>query len=224
MDKYRISAKGDAAEIYLYGDVGDSWFGGISAKQFADDLKAIGSVKKLDLRINSYGGDVFEGLAMYRLLVENSAKITVHIDGIAASIASVIAMAGDEIRIAEAGQMMIHNAWGVAIGDAETMRTTAGLLDTTSTAICDVYVSRTGRAAADIQAMMDAETWLTADEAVEFGFANSVSENLRIAAKFDPAKYKFKNAPKNLAGTPNADALRDRLAKMKAQMTRHKAA
>jgi ATP-dependent Clp protease, protease subunit len=221
---YRISAKGSEAEIYLYGDVGESWFGGVTAKQFADDMKALGSVGTINLRINSAGGDVFDGLAMYRLLVEHKARVVSHIDGLAASIASVIAMAGDEIRMSESAQMMVHNAWGLAMGDAETMRTMAGLLDTTSNSIRDVYAARTGKPSGDIKSLMDAETWMTAAQAVDLGFADSVSENLRIAAHFDPLKHKFRNAPKTLTATPNADAMRDRLAQMKAKMIRHRAA
>src|SRR6478609_6695251 len=114
---YSIKAKGTTAgEIYIYEDVGDSWFGGVTAKQFAADLKELGPVQTLDVRINSGGGDVFDGLAIYRQLVDHPAKVVSHIDGFAASIASIIAMAGDEIRISEAGFVMIHDAWGVAVG------------------------------------------------------------------------------------------------------------
>lgn len=221
---YRITAKAGEAEIYLYGDVGDSWFGGVTAKQFADDLKAVGAVSTIHLRINSAGGDVFDGLSIYRLLVEHKAKVITHIDGLAASIASVIAMAGDEIQIAESGFLMIHNAWGVSVGDAESMRTMAGLLDTTSASIRDVYEARSGRSADEIKSWMDDETWFTAQQAVDLGFADSVSENLRIAASIDPTKHKFRNAPRRLAGTPNADAVRARLARMKAKMQRERKA
>ncbi len=102
---YRVVNRGkDSAEIYLYGAIGGDWMGeGITAKQFADDLKALGPVKKIDLRINSEGGSVFDGKAMYSLLNAHSANITVHVDGLAASAASFIAMAGDTIEIAEGG-------------------------------------------------------------------------------------------------------------------------
>jgi ATP-dependent protease ClpP protease subunit len=109
---------GVIGEIYLY-----DWFGdGVTAKQFADDLKALGNVKTIDLRINSEGGSVFDGKAMYSLLNEHKAKIIVHIDGLAASAASFVAMAGDEIEIAEGGFVMIHNAYMVAMGDARELR------------------------------------------------------------------------------------------------------
>lgn len=221
---YRFNAKADEAEIYIYGDIGDSWFGGVTAKQFADDLKAAGSVSKISLRINSFGGDVFQGLTMYRLLVEHKAKVTVHIDGMAASIASIIAMAGDEIMIAEAAQLMIHEAWALAMGNAADLRQMADLLETTSASLRDVYVARTGIGAEEVAKMMSDETWMTATVAVERGFADKVAENLRVAAKYDPAKHKFKNAPAALAGTPNVDAARARIAQMKARIQRHAAA
>jgi ATP-dependent Clp protease protease subunit len=111
--------------------------------KFADDLKALGNVKTIDLRINSEGGSVFDGKAMYTQLVEHKAKVITHIDGLAASAASFIAMAGDEIEIAEGGFVMIHNAWLFAMGDARELRRTADLLDTVNGTIIDVYVART---------------------------------------------------------------------------------
>lgn len=218
---FSIKAKGKSeAEILIYEDIGESWFGGVTAKQFAEDLKAVGAVDTVHVRINSAGGDVFTGLAIYRVLVEHRARVVVHIDGLAASIASVIAMAGDEIEIAEAGFVMVHDAWAVAIGNAEDMRTMAGLLDTTSNSIRDVYVARTGLAAADVEALMDAETWMTAAEAVEKGFAGSIAKNLRMAARVDPEKHKFRNTPLALAGTPNRDAAQERIAALRAKMKR----
>lgn len=222
---YSMKAKGSEAEIMLYGDVGDSWFGGVTAKQFADDLKALGNVTTINLRINSPGGDVFQGLTIYRLLVDHKAKVIAHIDGLAASIASVIAMAAEEIRISEAGFLMIHNAWGVAIGAADDMRTMANLLDKTTASIRDVYVARTGKTSNEVQNWMDAETWFTAADAVENGFATSVVDNMRLAARFDPAVHRgLKRPPSALAGTPNADAARERIARMKTKLDRQRAA
>jgi ATP-dependent Clp protease, protease subunit len=192
---YRVVAKGDAAEIYLYGVIGQDWFGdGISAKQFADDLKSLGAVKTVDLRINSEGGDVFAGKAMYTLLVEHAATIIVHIDGLAASAASYIAMAGDEIEIAEAAFVMIHNAAGGCFGGADDMRRCANLLDTVDGTIRDVYAARTKQSVATIKKWMDDETWMTGREAVEKGFADRIVANLAVAASLrDPAK--FRHAP-----------------------------
>jgi ATP-dependent Clp protease, protease subunit len=223
---YRMVAKGEDAEIYLYGDIGDSWFGdGITATKFSEDLKALGKVANISVRINSYGGDVFQGLTMYRLLVDHPAKIDVHIDGVAASIASVIAMAGDAVHIAEAGFVMIHNAWGIAAGDSAEMRRMADLLEQTSGSIRDVYVGRTGNTDASVRAWMDDETWFDGKTAVENHFATDVVENLKVAARFDPTKHRgLKHAPAALIGTPNLDEAKKRIAAMKNRMDRARAA
>jgi ATP-dependent Clp protease protease subunit len=224
--RYSMQAKGKSeAEIYLYGDVGDDWFGGVTAKQFADDLKAIGKVDLITVRINSPGGDVFQGLTIYRLLVDHPAKIVVHIDGLAASIASVIAMAAEEIHISEAAFLMVHNAWGFAIGSADEMRTMASLLDKTTASIKDVYIARTGKSAEQIKTWMDAETWFTAQEAVDFGFATDVTANMKLAARVDFSKHRaFRQPPSAIAAKPKADALKERLLAMKAKLDRHRAA
>lgn len=182
---YRVVANkaSNTAEIYLYGIIGADWFGeGVTAKQFATDLKALGDVKTIDLRINSEGGSVFDGKAMYSLLNEHKAKIIVHVDGLAASAASFVAMAGDEIEIAEGGFVMIHNAYMFAIGDAREMRRAADMLDTVNNTIIDVYVARTKGDRKAIAKMMDDETWLTGAEAVKNGFADRMVENLKVAA------------------------------------------
>jgi ATP-dependent Clp protease protease subunit len=181
---YKVVAKGnDSAEIYVYGVIGSDWFGdGVSAKQFADDLRALGNVKTIDLRINSEGGSVFDGKAMYSLLNEHKAKIIVHIDGLAASAASFLAMAGDEIEISEGAFVMIHNAYMVAMGDARAMRQAAEMLDTVNNTIIDVYAARTKGDRKAIATMMDNETWMTGAEAIENGFADRMVENLKVAA------------------------------------------
>lgn len=199
---YRMAAKGDRAEIYLYGAIGQDWFGeGVTARQFADDLKKLGAISTIDLRVNSEGGSVFEGKAMYSLLVEHKARVITHIDGLAASAASFIAMAGDEIEIAESAFVMIHNAWTIAIGGADEMRRTGDLLDSINVTIRDVYVARTRRTAAEIGGWMDAETWMTGREAVDRGFADKVAGNLKVAACVrDPAR--FRNVPAALRPGP----------------------
>lgn len=193
---YRIvSRAADAAELYLYGPIGASLFGdGISAKQVAGDLKKVGNVKTIDLRINSEGGDVFAGKAIYSLLVENKAKVRVHIDGLAASAASFIAMAGDEINISEGGFIMIHDAYAGVMGRAEEMRQMADLLDSVNGTIVDVYASRTKQDKDKIKKWMSAETWFTGAEAVQNGFATNMVENLKVAASITNPKA-FKNLP-----------------------------
>lgn len=169
-------AKKDRGEIYLYGAIGADWFGdGISAKVFADDLKKLGAVSTIDVRINSEGGDVFAGKAMYSLLKEHKAKVIVHVDGLAASAASFIAMAGDEIEIDEGAFVMIHDAYGGARGRAKDLRDYADLLDSVNATIVDTYVARTKNDAATIKKWMDEETWMAGKDAVARGFADRLS-------------------------------------------------
>jgi ATP-dependent Clp protease protease subunit len=211
---YKIVARGsDAAELYLYGVIGGDFFGeGVTAKQVADDLKAFTKVKTIHLRINSEGGSVFEGKAIYSLLTQHPARVVAHIDGLAASAASFIAMAADEINIAEGAFVMIHNAHGVCMGGADDMRSYANLLDAVNETIREVYVARTKQSAKDIAAWMDAETWMAGKEAVANGFADTVVESLKIAAQVsDPSKYKHLPAalmPRRAAAVAQLAALK----------------
>lgn len=191
-DGYRMHARGSRGEVYLYGPIGASWFGeGVTAKQFAKDLKALGSVQTIDLRINSEGGSVTEAEAIHTHLVEHSARVIVHIDGMAASAASFIAMAGDEIQIADSGFVMIHEARMMEYGTADDFRRYADLLDRTDDKIVKKYVSRTKNADKKIRDWMKAETWFIGKEAVDNGFADRVVENLKVAATIaDPSKYR----------------------------------
>lgn len=193
---YRVIAKGnDTAEIYIYGVIGGDWFGeGITAKMVADDLKALGKVKSIDVRINSEGGDVFQGKAIYSLFVENKATINVKIDGLAASAASFIACAGNTIEMSEGAFVMIHDAYGVSFGRAEEMRKYADLLDTVNASIVDVYAARTKQPVDKIKKWMKDETWMTAKEAVTNGFADKITENLKVAASVSHPD-RFKHVP-----------------------------
>jgi ATP-dependent Clp protease, protease subunit len=208
---YRIHAKGKGeADIFIYEDVGDSWFGGVSARQFTSDLRGLGDVDTLNVRINSYGGDVFDGLAIYRNLADHKARVIVHVDGIAASIASVIAMAGDEIRIAEAGEIMIHDAWGVAIGPAAEMRAMADRLEAVSASIADVYVARTGNAKDQVQAWMLAETTFQSADAQKYGFATTVVPNVRAAARVGLPTMHWRRAAASQASVDAPSVVRPR--------------
>lgn len=214
---YKMLNKGnDRGEIYLYGIIGVDWFGdGVSAKQFASDLKALGAVKTIDLRINSDGGVVTDARAMHTLLMEHPADVITHIDGIAASAASFLAMAGKEILIAEGGFMMIHNARMMAYGEADDMRHAATVLDTVNETIRNTYQKRSGAKLEDIKAWMDAETWWNGKEAVERGFADKVVEDMKVAASLhDPSR--FKNLPSCLR--PNRAAALAAIDKMKAPL------
>lgn len=195
------------AELFLYGDISDStWFGDeVTPKNFKAELDAMGDIEQLDIYINSGGGDVFAGESIYNMLARHKAHKTVHIDGLAASIASIIAMAGDEIVMPENAMLMIHEAWTVAGGNKRELRKMADTLERIDSTLCGVYVARTGKDAEEIANMMESETWMTAADAVELGFADKVLENKKIAAsvsgkniimngqQFDMARYM--NAP-----------------------------
>lgn len=193
------------AELLIYSDIGESWWGeGVTAKQVADELKRAGSVAEIDVRINSYGGDVFDGLAIYRQLVDHAARVTTYVDGIAASAASVVAMAGDEIVMAEAGTMMIHDAWTVAAGDAGDLRAAAERLDVTSQELAKLYAARAKRTETEMRDLMRAETWFTGEEALAAGLADRVAENFRAAAAALKPGHPFRNAPARLSARRQA--------------------
>jgi len=171
-------AKTKRGEIMIYGAIGMDWFGdGITANSFAKELKSLGKVDVIDLRINSEGGAVHDARAIYTLLVQHGAKIEVHIDALAASAATFIAMAGDKITIAESGMFMIHNAQMIARGGAEDFDAAAVFLRTINRTILDTYTARTGAKAEQIKKWMDAETWFTGDEALDAGFVTDIVRN-----------------------------------------------
>lgn len=187
-------------EIWLYDQVGEGWFGGMSAKTFVTELQNLGKVDLINLHINSPGGSVFDGVAIYNSLKSHPARIEVDVDALAASIASVIAMAGDEIRIAENAMMMIHDPTGVAMGGAEEMRKTADLLDQIKDVIVSTYAKRTKKPENEIRAMMAEETWMTGGDAVDLGFADLLSAEQKIAACSGFDFSSFKRTPAQLAG------------------------
>lgn len=186
-----------AAEILIYEDIGEGfWTSGITAQGFLKDLKALGEIDSLDIRINSNGGSVFDGVAIYNALKRHPATKNVYVDGIAASIASVIAMAGDSITMGEGSFMMIHKASGLAVGNANEMRDLADILEGIDAQLIDIYSNRTGMDSELINKMMDEETWMNASEAIEKKFADSVGEKLKIAARADAKR--FHNLPWDL--------------------------
>jgi ATP-dependent protease ClpP protease subunit len=171
----RAAANDDAeSTISILEPIGADWFGeGVTAKRISAALRAIGK-KDVTVSINSPGGDYFEGLAIYNLLREHPAKVTVKIVGIAASAASVIAMAADEVQIARAGFLMIHNTWVFAGGDRNALRDVADWLEPFDLAAVDIYAARTGIPEKDLGKMLDRETWIGGADAVEKGFADSL--------------------------------------------------
>lgn len=190
---FTITAKSDTeAEICIYDEIG-LW--GITAGDFLDEFKAVGA-RKIKLRINSPGGAITDGLAIYNRLREHKPGVEVIIDGIAASMASVIAMVGSPVRIADNAFVMIHNPNGLCAGDAEDMREVADLLDKMKSSLITAYVRKTGLAPAKVEDLMDKESWFSAQEAKALGFADEVTEGVEAAARFDTSK--FRNPPQNL--------------------------
>lgn len=165
------------------------------AKRFVDEIRAAGS-KPIELRINSPGGSVFDGYAIYNALLAHAAGVTVFIDGMACSIASYIAMAGRPLIMAENAMMMIHNPTQFIGGDAEDMRRSADLLQKVTDSIVVAYARRSNQPPEKIAAMMDEETWLTAEMAKELGFIDEISSPMKMAAHFDMSR--FRNVPKAL--------------------------
>jgi ATP-dependent protease ClpP protease subunit len=183
------------AEICLY-DVIDQW-GGISAKDFRRELKAIGSkVAVIHVRIHSPGGSVWDGMAIYSMLRAHAAKKIVHIDGLAASMASVIAMAGDEVEMPPNAFLMIDNPVDTIAGEAEELRKTAELLDDVKGELVAIYARKTGQAAERISVMMDEETWIAGGEAVAIGFCDRCTDAPTAAASIDPSRLAaFRHVP-----------------------------
>lgn len=187
-----VKMAGDVPEVWIYGVIGEP-NDGITAKQFREVVSSIRSPKQTVFRINSEGGLTGDGLAIYESIKRMPGRKIVEIDGIALSAGSLIAMAGDEIRIAENGMMMIHEPWDVASGNSAQMRRKADQLDKWRSVVLPIYSGRTGLDRENVSAMMAAETWMDSGEAVKLGFADSVTGRVAVAAKFDPAK--FSNVP-----------------------------
>jgi len=168
-----------ANELLIYDSIGEDFWtgGGITHQNVVDFIAALpADTAEIVVRINSPGGDVFEGVGIYNALVNSGKRIVVKIDSLAASIASIIAMAGDEISIAGNGQMMIHRAWTFAYGNAEDFLKEAATLESIDGSIIDTYAARTGQTADDLKPMLSAETWLDAKTALEKGFVDKVDE------------------------------------------------
>src|SRR3990167_4181631 len=183
---YDIKAKdAKAAEVFIYDEIG---FFGISAEKLVKDLAAL-DVETIDLRINTPGGVVTEGLAIYNALVRHKARIITHIDGLAASIGSIIALAGDEINIAQNAFYMINNPYGFAFGESKAMRKMADTLDKMTGTLVKAYADRTGKSEDEIKGLMDDETWFTADEAKDAGFVDNITGKKAEKAHFDLSAY-----------------------------------
>ena len=201
---FSIKAKAaGAAEIKIYDEIG-MW--GITARQFSDELAALGQVKQISLFIHSPGGDVFDGIAIYNLLKKHPANLTVHIDGLAASMASVIAMAGDKVVMPENAMLMIHKPWGISGGNAKEMRDYADLLDKVEAVLIPAYANKTGKSADELAQMLEGETWLNGRECVEQGFADELEPAVNVMARLESKRIEefeaMPNALKNMITAP----------------------
>jgi ATP-dependent Clp protease, protease subunit len=191
MPWFNVISKDDGAagEIHLYGQITDEkWMSeDVTPADFRDKMATLKNAKRIDLYVNSPGGGVFAGMTIHNMIARHPAEVIAHVDGIAASIASVIVMAADKIHIPKNGMMMIHNPMGVAMGDAEEMLKTAELLEKVKDTIVATYVEHTKGDEKKIRKMMDAETWMTGEEAVELGFADVLEESVSVTACADKA-------------------------------------
>lgn len=195
-----FNAETKTIQLDIYDSIGDAeWAGEISSRQVLEQVTATKDAETIQVRLNSAGGMVFEGLAIYNLLANHKARVEVTIDGLAASIASVVAMAGDTITMAENAMMMIHNPYALAVGDSDDLRQTAEALDKMRDSLAVSYAARSGNTITQIREWMDAETWMTAQEAKSRGFATHVTPAKRMAAQAWNFSG-FMNIPESLRG------------------------
>ena len=210
-----MKATNNVAQIDIFGEiVGEKWFDEeTSATSFRDALKELGDVSIINLSINSGGGSVFDGIAIYNMLKSHKATVNVYVEGLAASIASVIAMAGDTITMRSGSMMMVHMPWTLSQGNAEEMRKTADTLEKTGDNIVDIYSERTGITSDEIRNIMNDETWLSAEEAVEQGWATKLDKKEAVMNSVPKEILgRFSNVPKNvLARVKKKTLSQDRL-------------
>lgn len=209
---FNAVTNGSTLTLDMYDVIGADFFGdGITEGMVSDALKN-SNASSVTVNINSPGGDAFAGVAIRNVLVQSGKTVKVNVVGLAASAASIIAMAGDTITMHSGSVMMIHPAQALAMGDATEMRKMADTLDTVTQSIADVYCAKTGMGKDDVLDLMNAETWMTADEAVDKGFATTVSKEKKAIANSYDLKA-FRNAPAELqpveepTGEPVAEAI-----------------
>lgn len=206
------------AEIIIYGGIGPDYWGDgsmISAKSFSDELKKIdATVDEITVRINSGGGDVFDGITIYNRLIQHKAKIIVYIDGLAASIASIIALAGDEVHIGEAALYMVHLPWTWAMGNRMELDNTVNRLMDVEEQMISIYTKKTGLDRAEVKALLEAETWMDADQALEKGFVTAkVAESMPIAASAIASPWINRKPTKYFSEAAAIDSAKDNLKK-----------
>ncbi|MGD9938620.1 MAG: head maturation protease, ClpP-related [Clostridia bacterium] len=195
---FAIMALADSAEVSIFDEIGGF---GISVSEFKEAFDLIRDRKEITVYINSPGGSVTEGMALYNILASARDKITVEVIGLAASIASIVALAGKSLVMDEGTYFMIHNPWTITWGEADELRKTADVLDKMRGELINIYAARSGLSGEDVAQMMDDETWLTAEETKAKGFASSVRKTAKAAAlsTFDISKIGFQHPPKAFA-------------------------
>lgn len=215
--RYAVEARGKVGEITLYGVIGDP-YDGISAAQFMTDLRKLDGAETINVHINSPGGIVSEGRAIFNRLKSHAGRKIVHVDSEASSIAALIAMAGDEVRMLEGSVMLVHRAWGVTIGNANVHRDRIRDLEVIDKAQVETYAARTKMKPADIMKLMDEDRYMDAEEAVRRGFADVAVTGQKIAAcRIDRAAFNLPTLPEQ-PRLSRADAR----AKWEAAITQHK--
>lgn len=206
-------ADGQNPVIEIYDDIGPAWLGMIDTKSVAAALKEAGDAKEIDVRINSKGGDAYEGIGIHNVLKQHAAKINIRVDGVAASSASLIAMAGDSIQMPKNALMMIHEPWGIAVGHQEDLRKTADWLGKINAAAMESYIEKSGQPKQKIAQWLSDETWFTADEAIEAGLADEVLAATTPKQLTTREPFQFKNPPSQLAdllvGRPGDPSMSD---------------
>lgn len=207
-----VAAEGEDRTISVLDVIGmDYWTGeGVTAKRISAALRSLGK-GPVTVNINSPGGDMFEGLAIYNLLREHQGEVTVKVLGIAASAASIIAMAGDTVQMPRAGFLMIHNAWVVAVGNRNDLRDYADQLEPFDRAMADIYAARTGAELKAMQKLMDAETYIGGNDAVEQGFADELLASDQVQqgeAKAQAACIRRVEAALRQSGMPRGEAMK----------------
>jgi len=189
------------AEILIYDQIGEDFFSeGVTAKSFTEELNKLPkSIKQIDLRVNSPGGSVFDGVSIYQRIKDHPAKVTAYVDGIAASIASIIIMAADEIIISDGGMIMIHRPMSGVFGNAGEMERMIDILDKIENQMLSIYAKKTGLSRAELSKMLSDETWMTAEESIGFKFADKkfeAKDTLHLVASAVEGTKWFKNKPK----------------------------
>ncbi len=183
------------AEIEIYDGIG---YWETSAEQFINDVKSLGDVSQINLNLNCPGGEVWDGMAIYTYLTAHKATINVRVDGLAASMGSVIMLAGDNISIAEGAFVMIHNPSACAWGESKDLEKSINMLKKIEESMANIYSKKTGKDIEEIKEIMDAETWFTAQDAVDFGLADNVFEGIKAAASYDLKGLGYKKVPSML--------------------------